>query len=91
MNENYQPRAEKPFVPEAPRRIVTLSHEYDRGKGVLRLKRCDGVDHWYEEQSITDQGNGKEIVGIEADDLNHAECDCPDKNNRVDVMDIFKN
>ncbi len=90
-NENVHPRIEKPYVPEVPKRIVTLGYETDRARGILRLKRCDGEQHWYEEQADVSGVNDNIIPEIIADNLNQSVCDCPDKKRRKDVMDIFKN
>jgi hypothetical protein len=68
---------------------ITLSFETISGTDVLRLKRCDGREHWFEEQKATEIADG--VLDISLDHPGgKTECDCPDKENRKDAFDLFK-
>ncbi len=90
MNEGYikklQPDNE---LSKGKKSAQTISFEAIAGTDKLRLTMCDGVNHWFEEEEVTEGVTGGLDLSIDKLD-GKFKCDCPDKDNRKDAFGLFK-
>lgn len=74
---------------ENARNTVTLSFEAISGTDVIRFRKCNGREHWFEEETTNEAATGRFDIVVD-NVTGKAPCDCPDKDNRKDAFDIFK-